>query len=338
MDAASGRTPADLTALLLDHAREMTLGQALRLLDRAHASAPSLPPFARDVFIRPHLSLAFPAADITDIQGPADPEAPSAPPAWRLTTTLLGLYGTTGPLPTFYSEELLEEARNDESLTRDFLDIINNHFYHLLYDAERRNRLPRRLIENGDAKAAHLLFCLMGRPQHGDELPPLALTELFVCRNRSALRLERSLGYLLQRRDVRVEECVERRAVIAPEQRCRLGAANATLGEDTVIGSQIRDSTGRFRIHLDAVPPDDIAAFLHDGAWLERIRTHVRDFVQHSLEFDLVLHPTADPARPVALGLNSRPGFFLGSTPQRAVVTLHWRATGQSGRQRAARP
>lgn len=326
MDAPSGHSPADLKELLCRHAREMTLGQALRLLERAHADAGSaLPPFARDVFVRPHLSLAFPATDLTEVQGPSGPDTP--PPAWRLTTTLLGLYGTMGPLPTFYTEELLEEARNDDSLTRDFLDIINNHFYHLLYDAERQNRLPRRLLESGDARAAHLLFCLIGRPAHDDGPPPVALTELFVCRNRSALRLQRSLGYLLQRRDVRVEECVERRVVIAPEQRCRLGAACAALGEDAVIGSELRDSTGHFRIHLDAVNPDDLVDFLHDGAWYARIRAHVRQFVQHSLEFDLVLHPTAAPARPTALGLNSRPGFFLGSTARRAAVTVHWRAT-----------
>lgn len=325
MDAASGHTPADLTALLRDHAREMTLGQVLRLLERAHANAgTSLPPFVRNVFIRPHLSLAFPAADITEL---CAPDAPGASSVWRITTTLLGLYGTMGPLPTFYTEELLEEARHDDSLTRDFLDIINNHFYHLFYDAERQNRLPRRLLESCDSRAAHLLHCLTGRPDHGTELPPLALTELFVCRNRSALRLQRSLGYLLQRRDVRVEECVERRVAIAPEQRCRLGASCAVLGEDAVLGSEIRDCTGRFRIHLDAVHPDDITDFLHDGTWYARIHTHVREFVQHSLEFDLVLHPTAAPARPVALGLNSRPGFFLGSTPQRAAVTIHWRTT-----------
>lgn len=326
MDAPSGHAPADLTALLRERARRMTLGQALRLLERAHADAgTSQTPFARDVFIRPHLSLAFPAADITEAQVPAGPDAP--PPAWRLTTTLLGLYGTMGPLPTFYTEELLEEARNDDSLTRDFLDIINNHFYHLLYDAERQNRLPRRLLENEDPRAVHLLFCLTGRPDHGEELPPLALTELFVCRNRSALRLQRSLGYLLQRRDVRVEECVERRVAIAPTQRCRLGAANAVLGEDAVLGGEVRDSTGRFRIHLDAVHPDDIVDFLHDGAWYARIRAHVREFVQHSLEFDLVLHPTTAPARPTGLGLNSRPGFFLGSASKRADVTVYWRAT-----------
>lgn len=327
MDAASGHAPADLTTLLRERAREMTLGQALRLLERLHTDTASLPPFAQDVFIRPHLSLAFPAADITEVRTPDDPDAPAVPPFWRLTTTLLGLYGTMGPLPTFYTEELLEEARNDDSLTRDFLDIINNHFYHLLYDAERQNRLPRRLLESGDGKAAHLLYCLMGQPDHGDAPPPAALTELFVCRNRSALRLQRSLGYLLRRRDVRVEECVERRVVVAREQRCRLGAANATLGEDAVVGRELRDSTGRFRIHLDAVHPDDIMDFLHDGAWYARIRDHVRAFVQHSLEFDLVLHPTTAPARPTGLGLNSRPGFFLGSTPHRTEVTVHWRAT-----------
>lgn len=329
MDAPSGHTPADLTTLLRERARHMTLGQALRLLERAHADAgDSQPPFARNVLVRPHLSLGFPAADITDVQAPDAPDSP--PPAWRLTTTLLGLYGTMGPLPTFYTEELLEEARNDDSLTRDFLDIINNHFYHLLYDAERQNRLPRRLLESGDSRAAHLLFCLTGHPDHDDGLPPVALTELFVCRNRSALRLQRSLGYLLQRRDVRVEECVERRVAIAPAQHCRLGAGNATLGEDAVIGSEVRDSTGRFRIHLDAVHPDDIVDFLHDGAWYARIRAHVREFVQHSLEFDLVLHPTSAPARPTALGLNSRPGFYLGSTAKRADVVIHWRATEEN--------
>ena len=110
MDAPSGHTPADLTTLLRERARHMTLGQALRLLERAHADAgDSQPPFARNVLVRPHLSLAFPAADITDVQAPDAPDSP--PPAWRLTTTLLGLYGTMGPLPTFYTEELLDEAR-----------------------------------------------------------------------------------------------------------------------------------------------------------------------------------------------------------------------------------
>ena len=137
MDAASGHAPADLSGLLRGHLRELTLGQALRLLDRAHAESPDLPSFEKDVAIRPHLSLAFPAADITEIRTP-----PAGPPAWQLTTTLLGLYGTMGPLPTFYTEELLDEARNDESLSRDFLDILNNRLYHLLYAADTAEAMP----------------------------------------------------------------------------------------------------------------------------------------------------------------------------------------------------
>lgn len=321
MDAASGHTPADLIALMREQAPEITLGQALRLLERAHADAPHLPPFARDVQIRPHLSLAFPAADIVDVQTP-EGDQPVPPPAWRLTTTLLGLYGTMGPLPTFYTEELLEEARNDESVSRDFLDILNNRLYHLLYAAERQNRLPRRLAENRDLPAAHLLHCLMSRPEHGPDMPPVAMTELLVCRHRSALRLQRSLVALLRRADVRVEECVERRVAIAPEQRCRPGMVNAALGKTAVLGSEVRDSTGLFRIHFMAVRAEDINDFLPGGRSCRRILEHVRGYVRHSLDCELVLHPSPGPAERVALGRNSRLGFFLGETRRRATVTV----------------
>lgn len=329
MDAASGHTPADLIALLREHASEMTLGQALRLLERSHADAPGLPPFEQDVLIRPHLSLAFPATDITELQGPTD-ETTLPPPAWRLTVTLLGLYGTMGPLPTFYTEELLEEARNDESLSRDFLDILNNRLYHLLYAAERRNRLPRRLAENGDQRAAHLLHCLMSRPDHDDAMPPVAMSELLVCRQRSALRLQRALSALLQRDDVRVEECVERRVRIAPEQRCRPGAAQAALGEDAVIGQELRDSTGRFRIHLDAVRAEEIRDFLPGGTLHRRVCGQVREYVRHSLEYEIVLHPAADCDSRVTLGRDSRLGLFLGDAGRRRAVRIRPRPTPPS--------
>lgn len=321
MDAASGHTPADLIALLREHAPEMTLGQALRLLERSHAEEPGLPPFERDVLIRPHLSLAFPATDITDLQGPTD-ETTLPSPAWRLTVSLLGLYGTMGPLPTFYTEELLEEARNDESLSRDFLDILNNRLYHLLYAAERQHRLPRRLAENGDQRAAHLLHCLMSRPDHDDAMPPVAMSELLVCRQRSALRLQRALASLLQRDDVRVEECVERRVRIAPEQRCRPGASHAALGENAVIGQEVRDSTGRFRIHFDAVCAEDIRDFLPGGTLHRRMCAQVREYVRHSLEYEIVLHPAAAPGPRAALGRDSHLGFFLGDTGRRQTVRV----------------
>lgn len=332
MDAASGHTPADLIALLRGQASSITLGQALRLLERAHADAPHLPPFARDVQIRPHLSLAFPAADIVDVQTP-EGDQPVPPPAWRLTTTLLGLYGTMGPLPTFYTEELLEEARNDDSVSRDFLDILNNRLYHLLYAAERQNRLPRRLVESRDSRAAHLLHCLMSRPEHGPDMPSAAMAELLVCRHRSAMRLQRSLAALLGRADVRIEECVERRVAILPEQRCRPGRANAVLGESAVLGSQVRDSTGLFRIHFTDVRAEEINDFMPDGRLCRRIREHVRAFVRHSLACELVLHPSSRPAERIALGRNSRLGFFLGESGRRATVTVRRsRATEQKER------
>ena len=167
----------------------------------------------------------------------------------------------------------------------------------------------------------------MSRPEHGEDMPPAATAELLVCRHRSALRLQRSLASLLRRSDVRVEECVERRVAIAPEQRCRPGAANAVLGETAVLGSEVRDSTGLFRIHLDAVFPEEMPDFLHGGRSCRRIEEHVREYVRHSLEFELVLHPAPCPPRRTALGRDSRMGFFLGDTERRATVIVRKKTT-----------
>ncbi|MFO8111269.1 MAG: type VI secretion system baseplate subunit TssG [Desulfosalsimonadaceae bacterium] len=67
------------------------------------------------------MSLAFPPADIDRIQE-MDLQEHSG---YEITANFLGLYGISSPLPTFYTEELMHEAAEDESVCRDFIDVIN---------------------------------------------------------------------------------------------------------------------------------------------------------------------------------------------------------------------
>jgi len=114
---------------LLKCGHEFSFVQVMRLarkhLDpKGEEGLPEIP-WQDRVRVRPELSLAFPASDVAGVEKDGD--------NLRVTTTFLALYGASSPLPTFYTEDLMDEASNDESVCRDFLDIIHQRLYHLWF-------------------------------------------------------------------------------------------------------------------------------------------------------------------------------------------------------------
>ena len=108
---------------LLARGHEFSFSQVMRLArgyfgPGGEGELPEVPWQGR-VRVRPELSLAFPAADVRRVELTEDDD-----PFLQVTATFLGLYGSSSPLPTHYTEELMDEASADSSVSRDFLDII----------------------------------------------------------------------------------------------------------------------------------------------------------------------------------------------------------------------
>lgn len=331
MAAASGRKAAVVMAASFDpapqerplehlmaHPQSFAQGQALRLLGMTHFGdyAAWLRFMQGHVRVRSWLSLAFPATELADIRRTDEGDTPDQPSV-LLTGTGFGLYGTMGPLPTFYTEELLEEARHDESVSRDFLDILNIRLNHCLHLVTLWRKLYQRETELGDPRATHVLHCLMGQAYAGlrPEGPPqVAVLRLLLQHTRSAMGLEEycthALGVAGEGVCVRVEQCVRRVAAIPQRQRCRLGEANATLGQDAVLGEQIEDHAGKFRLHLEGLSREGMARFLPFASGYAELQGHVRRFLDVPLEFDVVLHPECEPGE--AGAFRQRLGAPLG--------------------------
>lgn len=323
MAAKIGRETTDLTERILNEAQSFTLGQALRLLSYLHSQKPEECQafIQKKIFIHPWLSLAFPANEITSMEKSAQ--------HYDLTTTLFGLYSTLGPLPTLYTEELLEEARRDESVSRDFLDILNNHLTKLRYAAYVHNWLELRTVENASLGMAHLQFCLMGQAAlslRDTRLPRARLAEILVRRTHSASQLEVYLSYMLDREDIRVEQCVERYALIPLEQRCRLGLANATLGQDAMLGMRLRDSNGKFRLHFEQIDPDEMANYLPGREGHLNLAQYLRRFLMVPFVYELDMHPKPKEPSPNPLGLKSAIGFYLGRKEKYPTVRVFWKS------------
>jgi len=94
---------------LLKHGHEFSFFQAIRLLRLINPSGSESQAFSEScdhISVVPHLSLGFPASDLEKIE---ELEG-NHPPRYKITANFLGLYGSSSPLPTWYTEELLEEV------------------------------------------------------------------------------------------------------------------------------------------------------------------------------------------------------------------------------------
>ncbi len=316
---------ADLERRLLLEPQRFTMTQALRLLSFLNAdTAEGVDAFLRrNLRVVPWLSLAFPPAEVVSIEK----KETDGKTSYEVVAPYYGLYSTMGALPTFYTEELLDEAREDESVSRDFLDILNNHLYHLLYAASRHGDLAIRTVENAGRSAEFVQYSLMGQAEdtlRDPDLHALAIMDLLAQRPRSSVRLERYLAFALGRGGVCVEQCVERRAHVPKEQRCRVGLSGCRLGIDAVVGSEVADSTGKFRVHLWDAEPGEAEKYLPGRRGYASFRDRVERYIDAPYDFDLMLHPNGQAPSPTALGCGARLGFYLGLKAVQSV-RISWK-------------
>jgi type VI secretion system protein ImpH len=309
MAGKAGQPPPDLTAELLNRGHEFSFLQVLRLL-RLSGHAAEIPedPSAHahalpTLRIRAENSLAFPAADITAVEK-TDGEGPG----FRVTATFLGLYGHASPLPTFYTEDLLEEEVSDESVTRDFLEIFNHRLFALFFRCCVKYRLSFQVLEEKNAADLERLFCLLGlgEPRLREEIPqayPLfRYIGIMTQRPHSAWGLETMLQDAFRGVPVRVIQCCVRDVKIPPGQRLRLGQAGSRLGIDSVLGEQIRDRMGKIRLRVGPVELATFHGLLPGSREHERLAMMTRLYLQDPLDRDVELVLAEDQARTVRLG------------------------------------
>lgn len=315
---------ADIENRLLQAPQRFGMVQALRLLSVLNAdSAEEADRFLRrNIRVVPWLSLAFPPSEVVSVEKQDE----GGETFYRVVLPLYGLYSTMGALPTFYTEELLDEARSDESISRDFLDIINNHLYHLLYAANRHNDIARRTVESANRTSEFIHYSLVGQAEEelrDEKLHALAIADVLAQRSRSAVRLERYLAFVLGRTEVEVEQCVERRAAVPTEQRCLLGQSCCSIGSDAVLGESVMESAGKFRLHLRDADAAEVGDFLPKEEKYADFPKQVKTFLDAPLDFDLVLHPCNSPL-PAVLGCGVKIGFFLGAKAEQPV-RISWK-------------
>jgi type VI secretion system protein ImpH len=303
---------ADLNAKLkLELKREahtFSFYQVMRLLRRFSLETPqsvaSRTPAAAQIRVAPKLSLAFPAADVESVTEQVVDETVR----YEVTANFLGLYGISSPLPTFYTEDLMDEAADDESAARDFVDLINHELFCLLFECWLKYRQHLQVVEEENSKAQDRLFCLMGlgeRVWRKDIRQPYRLLRyvgLLTQLPRSASGLETLLCDALDGFPVRVIPCVSRTAKIPLDQRLLLGGTVGYLGTDSFIGEEIEDRMGKFRIRVGPLDQEQFRLLLPGTEAHVRLFSLTRLYILEALEYEVEVVLAALQAQKIRLG------------------------------------
>lgn len=332
-DAASAETAASaasshaaaLQALFEDVEKRPWSHDFFALLRRIEGLSPHLPRLGRAA--RPSLEpirlgeeaeLDFAPAALAKLE----PTGAGVP---RLGVRFFGLLGPQGPLPLHLTEYARERQyqRNDPTLAR-FLDVFHHRLLMLFYRAWAQSQpAVQHDRPAADRYAAWLGAAsgLHGGWQPKDTLPQTARlfnAGLMGSRSRHPEGLAKILSQHFQVA-VRIDPHVPQWLPLEPEERTRLGFARnrgerigltpAALGRSTTVGTKIWDRQYRFRVVIGPLTREQYDRFLPDGSAWRPLNDWIRQYVGHSLRWEIqpVLERRAVPQ--ATLGNQLRLGY-----------------------------
>jgi len=241
-----------------------------------------------NIRIRPELSLAFPSSDIVKIE-----ELPQEPALFRITATFLGLYGVSSPLPTFYTEDLFAEAAEDESVSRDFLDIFNHRLYLLFFRCLMKYRYFLQIVEERAPQFLEILFCLIGLGEKEfrrgliDPYSIIRYAGLITQFPHSVMGLKTLIQDALSGIPVDIIPCVERKVALPVDQRLCVGVTGSRLGVDAYLGDEIEDRMGSFRISIGPLHENQFHSLLPGRRGFEKLNSLIHFYLTDPLEYDI---------------------------------------------------
>jgi type VI secretion system protein ImpH len=159
MPATGWRGDRSLEQWLFDEPYAFEFLQAVRLLEmrfQDSARPDESAPRGDAVRFRASFDLTFPASEIRELRQPASGSSP------EMTVAMFGTGGVDGPLPTSFTEELLERLSRQDTAAAAFLDIFHHRLVSLLYRIHKVHRAALTTVSPDRAPSGRYLFSLMG--------------------------------------------------------------------------------------------------------------------------------------------------------------------------------
>ncbi len=259
-------------------------------------------------------------------------DATNPPVEFVFYVNFLGLFGSSSPLPIYYTEGVMQDEGDDNPCTADFLSLINAPVYRAYERAKNKYRIFNLMVEKRQGDLLDRIFTFAGlsisdiRRKNLNVYELLPYLGLFSMFPRSSMGIETIFKGELKDCMVDIEGFGVSVNKIPKDQLMRLGVKNSVLGEDSYVGTQIRSVDNEIRVTIRCSTREQFDELMPSGRIYARLARIMTAYMIDRIR--IVLHVmTRDRSgreyrlgdRSRALGINS----FMGSdTNQLMEFTL----------------
>ncbi|HCM1914390.1 TPA: type VI secretion system baseplate subunit TssG [Salmonella enterica subsp. salamae serovar 28:r:e,n,z15] len=289
------------------------------------------------VHFRASASLAFPLRDIESL-------TKNAAGQYMMTTTFMGLAGSSSPLPGYYLDDMAWfQAQEGGSATADFLNLFSHRWTQFLYHIWRKYNWHISFRNGGTDMISQRMFALigLGNPRVRERLDIchcklLAYAGTLAGPGRSPQVICDLVSHCFDLADVTLEGWQRRKVAIPPDQLTRLGVAEpdaegkvtgkSVLGVNFTLGTHVPDYSGKFMLCINNLSLERYLTFLPEGEEYLPLTTFVAFVLRDQLAWDLRLGLAPGEAGGMRLGDKRHAQLgrtcFIGKPPREPFVTI----------------
>jgi len=236
---------------------------------------------------RPYEMYVFPPTDIREIS--------FKDKKMEFVLNFMGMYGINSPMPRCYHEQVaIQQSIHGagEVAIQNFLDIFNNRFYWLYYQAWKKYRYFLQLSEDIQSKSTQRVFSFIGLGPRFEKIhtyfSPFKLIQLSgILSNR--LRNKMGLRILLKEFfpgcEVRIKEFVPNKVPLSGLP--KLGGGEMILGQNSVLGRSVMDYLSKICIQMGPIKFDDYLNFLPDEKKTSLLKEIIELYLNDNIEYDV---------------------------------------------------
>lgn len=310
-----------LNQKLFDEPERFEFFQAVRLLERIFPERAAIGreslPVNEVARFRSHVSLYFPPSQIQEIR--ETEEAHSDKQKLEIFVNFMGMLGLLGAMPMHYSEMVIERARYGDTTLWNFLDLFTHRTVSLFFRAWEKYRFPVN-YERGQDDFTEYLFDIVGLGTRGlrgrldlDDESLLPYGGLIVQKPHSASAVKNMISDYFGV-PVEIKQFTGQWLALDAESITTLGAANSTLGVNTIVGVKVWDDQSKFRVKLGALSFKQFQGFLPNGTAYKPVKAILRFMIGQDLDFDIQLKLKAKEVPGTILTTRAKRRPMLGWT------------------------
>ena len=240
---------------------------------------------------RPYEQFVYPPKDIRSFEFKDD--------VMSFVLNFMGLYGVNSPLPRCYQEQVAMQQNiygPGEVPLQNFLDIFNNRFYWLYYQAWKKYRYYLQLSEDPNNKTMQRVFSFIGKgPQVKKEESKISTFQFLQYSGILSARIRNRVGLHILLRgffpkfEMRLKEFVPHMVKLAeiPEVGSNGEGPAFQLGVNSIVGKSMLDYMSRICIEIGPMEFDDYLQFTPGSEKADLLNELLKLYLNDGLEYDI---------------------------------------------------